>query len=145
MHVKLINIIKKGKVMEKKIINKLPTLCPSCNEKLDIINLQCPQCHTEVKGMYPMNIFSGLTADDEEFLLCFLTSRGSLKELQERMSISYPTARTRLNKLLHNLGLSEEKDLERDESQDVFDLLDNLDKGKDDFDSVLKKIQGRKK
>jgi hypothetical protein len=135
----------KGRRMEKKNVSKLPTLCPSCNEKLDIINLQCPQCHTEVKGMYPMNIFSSLTSDDEEFLLCFLTSRGSLKELQERMSISYPTARLRLNKLLLSLGLSEEKDFERDDTQNVFDLLDNLEKGKDDFDSVLKKIQGGKK
>jgi hypothetical protein len=131
--------------MEKKFSSKLPTLCPSCNEKLDIINLQCPECHTEVKGKYPMNIFSGLTSEDEQFLLCFLASRGSLKELQERMSISYPTARIRLNKLLVNLGLSEEKELEKEENQNVFDLLDDLDKGKDDFDSVLKKIQGGNK
>lgn len=128
--------------MEKKKNSKLPTLCPSCNEKLDIINLQCPLCTTEVKGKYPMNIFSSLTNEDEEFLLCFLASRGSLKELQERMSISYPTARLRLNKLLVTLGMCEIKDSEKEESKDVLNLLDDLDKGKDDFDSVLKKLKG---
>ena len=125
---------------------KLPTLCPSCNEKLVIINLQCPECQTEVKGKYPMSIFSGLSPEDEEFLLCFLASRGSLKELQERMSISYPTARTRLDKLLVNLGMSDVKVSEEEEGHaEVFDLLENLDKGKTDFDTVLRKIQGGKK
>jgi len=128
--------------MEKKNTNKLPTICPSCNEKLDIINLQCPVCQTEVRGRYPMNIFSGLSNEDEEFLLCFLASRGSLKELQERMSISYPTARLRLNKMLSNLGLSEEKDLEKEENKNLLNLLDDLDKGNDSFDSVLRKIKG---
>lgn len=124
---------------------KLPTSCPSCGEKLDLIVLQCPECHTEVKGRYPMGKFSGLSSEDEEFLICFLTSRGSLKEVQERLSISYPTARIKLNKLLMSLGMNIEKDIEKEEAQNVFDLLDDLEKGKDDFDSVLKKIQGGNK
>ena len=125
-------------------LSKLPTLCPSCSEKLGITNLQCPQCHTEVKGKYSMSVFSSLLPEEEAFLLCFLASKGSLKELQERLSISYPTAKTRLNKLLITLGLSEEKEIEEEEKKnDVLDLLDNLEKAKDDFDTVLKKIKGR--
>jgi len=120
---------------------KLPTSCPSCGEKLDLIVLQCPGCQTEVKGRYTMGKFSSLSVEDEEFLICFLTSRGSLKEVQERLSISYPTARIKLDKLLVNLGMNVEKDIEKDEDQNVIDLLDDLEKGKDDFDSVLKKIQ----
>ena len=45
------------------------------------------------------------------FLLSFLTHRGNLKNLQEEMGISYPTAKKRLEELLVALGLSQaEKD-----------------------------------
>lgn len=45
------------------------------------------------------------------FLLSFLTHRGNLKNLQEEMDISYPTAKKRLEELLVALGLSQaEKD-----------------------------------
>jgi len=130
---------------------KLPKKCPSCGNQLQIVSLQCPACETEVKGSYPMGLFSGLSEEEEHFLLCFLSSRGSLKEVQERLNISYPTARIKLNKLLNKLGFHTEKE---DEDEDVImsnpanpikdkmkTLIERLDEGKVDFDSVLKEIR----
>ncbi len=140
---------------EKKSNRKLPTKCPSCSENLEITVLKCPECQTEVKGEFSMSRFSGLTREDEEFLFSFLTSRGSLKEVQERLSISYPTARTRLDKLLQNLGLSEPSDGEdevvelkevsgsnkaRASEKKMLDLLKQLEDGQKDFDSILKEL-----
>ncbi|MCE5223753.1 DUF2089 domain-containing protein [bacterium] len=136
---------------EKKNNLKLPKKCPSCGNQLQIISLQCPTCETEVKGSYPMGLFSGLSEEEENFLLCFLSSRGSLKEVQERLNISYPTARIKLNRLLSHLGFHTEKEEEDNEvivesgPESVKDkmkfLIEQLDEGKVDFESVLREIR----
>ncbi len=134
---------------------KLPTKCPSCSHKLEITVLKCPECETEVKGEFSMSRFSGLTRDDEEFLFSFLTSRGSLKEVQERLSISYPTARARLDKLLQNLGLidipqNEDEIIEmktmptsKKSEKKMLDLLQQLEKGEKNFDNILEELEGK--
>ena len=136
---------------EKNSKLKLPKKCPSCGSQLQIISLQCPTCETEVKGSYPMGLFSGLSEEEENFLLCFLSSRGSLKEVQERLNISYPTARIKLNRLLSRLGFHTDKEEEDNDiisesgSELVKDkmksLIEKLDEGKVDFDSVLREIR----
>lgn len=130
---------------------KLPKKCPSCGNQLQIISLQCPACETEVKGSYPMGLFSGLSEEEEGFLLCFLSSRGSLKEVQERLNISYPTARIKLNKLLSRLGFQFDKEDDISEpysettsvssKEKMRSLISKLDEGKADFESVLREIR----
>jgi len=98
-----------------------------------------------------MGLFSGLSEEEENFLLCFLSSRGSLKEVQERLNISYPTARIKLNRLLSHLGFHTEKEEEDNEvivesgPESVKDkmkfLIEQLDEGKVDFESVLREIR----
>jgi len=98
-----------------------------------------------------MGLFSGLSEEEENFLLCFLSSRGSLKEVQERLNISYPTARIKLSRLLSRLGFHTDKE---EEDSDVISesgpesvkdkmksLIEKLDEGKVDFDSVLREIR----
>lgn len=145
------------KTEKQKLSRKLPTKCPSCSQNLEITVLRCPECETEVKGEFSMSRFSGLTRDDEEFLFSFLTSRGSLKEVQERLSISYPTARARLNKLLQNLGFSEASE-ESDENiemktinkskvseKKMLELLKELEDGNKDFNDVISELGGESK
>ena len=55
-----------------------------------------------------MDKLISLSEEDREFLMTFLRSRGNIKEVQERMGISYPTVKNRLDKLLAALGLLEE-------------------------------------
>lgn len=51
-----------------------------------------------------------LSDEDSNFLIAFLRSRGNIKEVQERLSISYPTVKNRLDKLLITLGLFNESE-----------------------------------
>ncbi len=89
----------------KQLISK----CPSCNGALQISTLQCPDCGMELKSKFEISIFNRLDDEQYTFLLSFLKNRGSLKELQADLQISYPTAKKRLDDLLVALGFSEEK------------------------------------
>ena len=101
----------------------IPTNCPACNSRMDITELKCSKCHTIVQGNFPLNKLISLSEEDREFLMTFLRSRGNIKEVQERIGISYPTVKNRLDKLLATLGLfNEVKSLSR---REIMNSLNN--------------------
>jgi len=129
-------------------MKRLPSRCPSCGSTLKITELTCDKCGTVVKGVYPLNKFLTLDPQEEQFLLVFLLSKGNLKEVQERLNISYPTAKNRLEELLSSLGLIEIKKEEKEERESVEDriskldeILEKIDKGEITGDEAIEKIK----
>lgn len=125
-------------------MKKLPTRCPSCGSQLEITELHCPSCGTTVRGAYPLDRFAALDLEEEQFLLIFLAARGNLKEVQDRLNLSYPTVRSRLDRLLTALGLGgESKPEERTPRKpEVMELLNKLEHGDLNVEAVLKSIKG---
>jgi len=104
-------------------MKRIPTLCPACTSKLEITELKCNTCGTVLQGEFPINKLFSLSEEDGKFLIAFLRSRGNIKEVQERLGISYPTVKNRLDKLLIALGLFNEiEDLKEKE------ILENLER-----------------
>jgi len=81
----------------------LPTHCPSCQEQLKVKNLYCEQCNTEVNGLYQLPLFSLLSVEEQEFIIRFVKSSGSLKEMASQMKLSYPTVRNMLNEIISKI------------------------------------------
>lgn len=79
---------------------KLPVRCPSCEQKLKVSKLICDSCETEVTGKYEMPLFMQLSGEEQEFIMEFLMSSGSLKEMANKMGKSYPTVRNKLDDLI---------------------------------------------
>jgi hypothetical protein len=125
-------------------MKRLPTTCPSCGSQLEIAELHCPACGTTVRGTYPLDRFAALSAEDEQFLLTFLAARGNLKEVQDRLDLSYPTVRGRLDRVLGSLGLAGDDKITEKAARkpDVMDLLDKLEAGDLSVDAVVKTIKG---
>jgi hypothetical protein len=89
---------------------KLPVQCPSCEQKLYVSKLVCESCQTEVIGKYGMPLFMQLSVEEQEFVLEFLMSSGSLKEMANKMGKSYPTVRNKLDDLIVKItSLKDEK------------------------------------
>lgn len=89
---------------------KLPIRCPSCEEKLKVSKLWCETCETEVLGKYGMPLFMQLRGEEQDFILEFLLSSGSLKEMANKMGKSYPTVRNKLDDLIEKVkNLLDEK------------------------------------
>lgn len=84
-------------------LKNLPANCPSCSGALSVTQLRCPTCETEVRGEFPLPPFSRLSAEEQEFVLRFVLSSGSLKEMAGLLGVSYPTVRNRLNDVIEKL------------------------------------------
>ena len=83
--------------------------CPVCGELLQISRLSCPTCRAEFPVEDQVSEYDRLSPEQGLFLHTFLACRGNLKELQNELGISYPTAKKRLDELLLALGITEDK------------------------------------
>jgi len=85
------------------IENKLPQYCPSCQSRLNVKKLACPNCHTEVEGLYSLPVLASFTAQEQEFIINFIKASGSLKEMASLMDRSYPSVRNYLDELIEKI------------------------------------------
>lgn len=84
-------------------MKKLPKLCPSCGRILHVQNMHCPGCATEIQGDYVLPPFMRLDEEDQAFILDFVMCGGSLKALAQKMNLSYPSVRNRLDDVIKEL------------------------------------------
>lgn len=85
----------------------LPTICPSCHEQLNVTCLKCDHCGTEVKGSFELPLLARLSDADQQFILRFVKSSGSLKEMAAQLKLSYPTVRNLLNDVIQKIDAYE--------------------------------------
>lgn len=87
---------------EKK--KRLPLQCPACDHPLRVGRLFCEQCDTEVCGSFELPPLAKLTEKEQLFIVDFIKSSGSLKDMAKNMGVSYPTVRNILDDLIDKLN-----------------------------------------
>lgn len=83
---------------------RLPVHCPSCSGTLDVTELSCKSCTTRIVGQYPLPVLLQLSREDQEFVLQFFLCSGSLKEMADQLSKSYPTVRNKLDDIIERIN-----------------------------------------
>lgn len=83
---------------------KLPSLCPSCEQWMNVHTMTCPECHTQVTGNYPLPQILKLNNEEQDFLVQFFLSSGSIKDMAKMYSISYPTMRNKIDDLIQKIN-----------------------------------------
>ncbi|MCP4642353.1 MAG: DUF2089 domain-containing protein [bacterium] len=83
---------------------RLPSACPSCQNRLTVRRLECSDCGTAVEGAFALPVLLRLTAEEQEFVTRFVGASGSLKQLAKEYGCSYPTVRNRLDALIERMA-----------------------------------------
>lgn len=83
--------------------HRLPITCPSCTSTLSVAELSCDTCHTTIKGKYVLPEFLKLSSEEQDFILNFVKESGSLKNMAQRLGLSYPTLRNMLDDMISKL------------------------------------------
>jgi hypothetical protein len=108
-------------------INKqlsLPAGCPLCGEAIEVTQIKCTGCGSEIKGSFATAGLGVLPVEYQKFITVFLRHRGNISQVEKELGISYPTINKMLdgiNKALSSSG--QEKPLTRKE------ILDSIEKG----------------
>ena len=66
--------------------------------------LFCEECRTEVCGDFELPVLARLSDKEQQFILAFVKSSGSLKDMAKSMGVSYPTVRNILDDLIDKLS-----------------------------------------
>lgn len=118
-------------------MSTIPALCPSCDSQMVITQLSCTRCNTAIAGYYPLSPFAHLTEENLKFLENFIRYRGNVKEMERELGQSYWTIRTRLDKLITEMGLAATpEDLEAQRKH----ILEQLASGELDVDEATRRL-----
>jgi hypothetical protein len=77
--------------------------------------------------------------DDQLFIVAFIQSHGSIKEMESVFGISYPTVKNRLNRIADQLAF-----VQIDPPSSQSEVLDQLDREEISIDEALVKLRGVK-
>ena len=113
---------------------KIPTKCPICNKPTYAAVVKCEECGTAINNKFTFSIFEKLSAEQTEFALAFIECEGSIKDMEKRFGISYPTVKSRLAEIKSALGLTVAKENRKN-------AIKQLEKGLIDVDAAIRKIQ----
>lgn len=97
--------------------------CPVCSNRLTITSYQCGKCGTRIEGVFEQDKFASLSQENKDFIELFVKKRGSIKEIERELGISYPTVRNKLDEAIKALGH------EVDVSNTRVEILQMLDNG----------------
>lgn len=126
--------------MEKKNFHA-PAQCPVCGERMLVTKLRCSHCGTELSGEFAPCRFCRLEEKHLQFVETFLRCRGSIKEVERALGVSYPTVKNMLDAALTALGLDEKPELRAlREKEERAEILQRLSDGKIDVDTAIEAL-----
>jgi hypothetical protein len=77
--------------------------CPYCSHSMVVSRMTCPECQVSVDAVYPTPRLGSLPSEHQRFIELFILAGGNLKQLAEQAGVSYPTVRSRLDKVIDSL------------------------------------------
>ena len=70
---------------------------------MTVSRMTCHGCGVSIEGPFPSPRLGNLPVEHQRFIEMFVLAGGSLKEIAEQTGVSYPTVRSRLDKVIEAL------------------------------------------
>ena len=78
-------------------------LCPYCSHAMTVSRMTCHACRISVDSAFPTPRLANLPSEHQRFIEIFVLAGGNLKQIAEQAGVSYPTVRSRLDKVIESL------------------------------------------
>lgn len=74
--------------------------CPYCDGPMTVTRMACGKCKVQIEAQFGASRLGSLPVEHQRFIELFVLAGGSLKEIAEQTGVSYPTVRSRLDKVI---------------------------------------------
>jgi hypothetical protein len=101
--------------------------------------VRLPEKQITVEGAFTLPELARLTLEDQVFVIAFLRSHGSIKEMEQTFGVSYPTIKARLNRLAGQLDF-----VETDPSPSRSEILERLNAGEISATEAIQALEALK-
>jgi hypothetical protein len=117
-----------------------------CGDSLRIARLECDGCSTAIEGDFDNGRLGRLTREQVAFVEVFLECRGKIKDVEERLGLSYPTVVARLEQVVDALGApGRVQGRVEARSSEVDDVLAALARKEISPDEAARRLKARKR
>lgn len=106
---------------------------------LVIERVRIPEKGIAVEGQFTLPELARLTLEDQVFIVAFLRSHGSIKEMEQTFGVSYPTIKARLNRISGQLNF-----IETDPSPSRVEILARLKNGDITAEEAIRTLEALK-
>jgi hypothetical protein len=77
--------------------------CPYCDRAMQVTRMSCSSCELSIDADFPAPRLARLPVEHQRFIEMFVLASGNLKAIAEQAGVSYPTVRSRLDKIIEAL------------------------------------------
>ena len=77
--------------------------CPYCHRAMQVSRMTCVSCTVSVDASFPAPRLARLPLEHQRFIELFILASGNLKSIAEQAGVSYPTVRSRLDRIIDTL------------------------------------------
>ena len=77
--------------------------CPYCQRAMQVSGMSCAFCGVTIEADFPAPRLARLPVEHQRFIEMFVLASGNLKAIAEQAGVSYPTVRSRLDKIIDTL------------------------------------------
>lgn len=93
-----------------------------------------------IEGNFELPQLARLSAEDQVFVIAFLHSHGSIKEMEQVFGVSYPTIKARLNRISNSLEFIDTTPPPPAPSRSL--VIDRLSRGEISADEAVRLLEG---
>jgi hypothetical protein len=72
-------------------------------QSMVIERVRLPELGISVEGRFELPQLAKLTLEDQVFVMAFVRSHGSIKEMEQTFGVSYPTIKARISRIAESL------------------------------------------
>src|SRR5215468_6780718 len=95
--------------------------------------------HVAIEGQFEPPQLGQLSLEDQVFVTAFVRCHGSIKEMERIFGVSYPTIKSRLNRIAQALDF-----VETDPAPSRADVIDRLRRGEINAQQALRELEAPK-
>ena len=101
--------------------------------------VRLPAKGVTIEGRFDLPQLARLNADDQVFVAAFVRGHGSIKEMEQVFGVSYPTIKSRLNRIAGQLDF-----VDTSPAPPSDEVLDRLARGEISADDAVRELEGLK-
>jgi hypothetical protein len=106
---------------------------------LVVERVRLPEKQITIEGAFALPELARLSLEDQVFVVAFLRSHGSIKEMEQTFGVSYPTIKARLNRISGQLEF-----VDTNPSPSRAEVLERLKTGEIDAEEAIRALEALK-
>ncbi|MGA2569050.1 MAG: DUF2089 domain-containing protein [Terracidiphilus sp.] len=106
---------------------------------LVVERVRIPEKQIAIEGQFTLPQLANLSLEDQVFVIAFLRSHGTIKEMEQTFGVSYPTIKGRLNRISSQLEF-----IETNPDPSPTEVLDRLSSGEISAEDAIRELEALK-